>query len=71
VAGQGARELHRLTLDGDTVKADETVMSGQGRVRDVSNGPDGHLYVILNNPEPSSSGIHRLVPAPMRALQKR
>lgn len=71
VAGQGARELHRLTLDGDTVRADETVMSGQGRVRDVSNGPDGHLYVILNNPEPSSSGIHRLVPAPMRALQKR
>ena len=64
VGGQGARELHRLTLDGNTVTADETVMAGQGRVRDVVGGPDGYLYVLLNNPEPVSSGIYRLVPAP-------
>lgn len=71
VGGQGARELHRLTLDGDTVISDETVMSGQGRVRDVASGPDGYLYVILNNPEPASSGIYRLVPAPERASQRK
>ena len=71
VGGQGARELHRLTLDGNTVTSDETVMSGQGRVRDVAGGPDGYLYVILNNPEPASSGIYRLVPAPERASQKK
>lgn len=64
VGGQGARELHRLSLRGHVVTADETVMSGQGRVRDVANGPDGHPYVILNNPEPASSGIYRLIPAP-------
>lgn len=71
VGGQGARELHRLTLDGTTVTSDETVMSGQGRVRDVASGPDGYLYVLLNNPEPASSGIYRLVPAPERASQKK
>lgn len=63
VGGMGARELHRLTIEGDQVVGDETVMSGQGRVRDVISGPDGYLYVLLNNPEPASSGIYRLVPA--------
>jgi glucose/arabinose dehydrogenase len=67
VGGQGARELHRLSLDGNVVTADETLMSGQGRVRDVASGPDGHPYVILNNPEPASSGIYRLIPAPSSA----
>ncbi|WP_206606368.1 PQQ-dependent sugar dehydrogenase [Steroidobacter cummioxidans] len=71
VGGQGARELHRLTLDGTTVTSDETVMSGQGRVRDVASGPDGYLYVLLNNPEPAASGIYRLVPAPERASLKK
>ena len=67
VGGQGARELHRLTLDGNSVVSDETVMAGQGRVRDVANGPDGFLYVVLNDPEPATSSIHRLIPAPKRA----
>jgi glucose/arabinose dehydrogenase/uncharacterized protein GlcG (DUF336 family) len=62
VGGQGARELHRLTLDGNRVVGDETVMSGQGRVRDVVNGADGNLYLVLNNPEPAASGIYRVVP---------
>ena len=61
VGGQGARELHRLTLDGDRVIADETVMTGQGRVRDVLSSRGG-LYVVLNNPEPAASGVYRLVP---------
>lgn len=63
VGGMGARELHRLTLEGSRVVGDETVMSGQGRVRDVVSADDGHLYVLLNNPDPASSGIYRLVPA--------
>jgi glucose/arabinose dehydrogenase len=73
VGGQGARELHRLTLEGNQVVADETVMSGQGRVRDVVSGADGYLYVVLNNPEPAASGIYRLVPVaadPMKLIPK-
>jgi glucose/arabinose dehydrogenase len=62
VAGQGARELHRLTMEGDKVVGDEVVMTGQGRVRDVLAGPDGNIYVVLNNPEPAASGIYRLAP---------
>jgi len=67
VGAMGARELHRLTLRGDSIIADETVLSGQGRVRDVANGPDGYLYVLLNNPEASTSGIYRLEPVQSRA----
>ena len=66
VGAMGARELHRLTLRGDSIIADETVLSGQGRVRDVANGPDGYLYVLLNNPEASTSGIYRLEPVQSR-----
>jgi glucose/arabinose dehydrogenase len=35
------------------------VFEGMGRVRDVRCGPDGFLYVVLNNPDM----IVRLVPA--------
>lgn len=62
VGGMGARELHRLTLEGNEVVGDEVVMTGQGRVRDVLSGADGYPYVVLNNPEPAASGIYRLVP---------
>ncbi|MGC9355855.1 MAG: PQQ-dependent sugar dehydrogenase [Mariniphaga sp.] len=28
----------------------EVILKGAGRVRDVSTGPDGAIYVVLNNP---------------------
>jgi glucose/arabinose dehydrogenase len=33
------------------VTEDEVVLEGLGRVRDVRCGPDGFLYVVLNNPD--------------------
>jgi aldose sugar dehydrogenase len=36
----------------------ELLFKGIGRVRDVKTGPDGYLYVALNNP----GRIVRLVP---------
>ena len=73
VGGQGARKLHRLTLECNRVVADETLMSGQVRVRDVMSGEDGYLYFALNNPEPAASGNYRLVPVaadPMKLQSK-
>lgn len=40
-----------LTLAGDRVIHEETILKNAGRVRDVSTGPDGAIYVVLNNPD--------------------
>lgn len=52
------RQLLRVETDGDKVTRQEILFSEQGRVRDVVTGPDGYLYVALNNP----GRIARLVP---------
>ena len=54
-----AQELRRLTIDGDSVTHQEVLFKGIGRVRDVINGPDGYLYIVLNQP----ARIVRIVPA--------
>jgi len=64
LAGQ---QFRRLETSGDTVVHQEAVFKEFGRVRDVSIGPDGLFYVLLQRPgEPvsqSTTGIlARLVP---------
>ncbi len=53
------QELLRLVVDGDKVTHQEILFKGIGRVRDILNGPDGSLYVVLNQPD----RIERIVPA--------
>ena len=52
------QELRRLVIDGQAVTQQEILFKGIGRVRDVVNGPDGYLYVVLNQP----GRIERLAP---------
>jgi glucose/arabinose dehydrogenase len=52
------QELRRLVIDGHSVTHQEILFKGIGRVRDIVNGPDGYLYIVLNQP----SRIVRLVP---------
>lgn len=59
VASLVGRHLRRLELDGHRVVHQEVLFAEMGRVRDVTLGPDGHLYVALNNP----GRVARLVPA--------
>lgn len=49
--------LERLVLDGNKVVSREKLMEGEGRVRDVREGPDGLVYVAVEG-----KGIYRLVP---------
>lgn len=43
-------ELIRLDLDGDTVVRDERLLKDRGqRIRDVRQGPDGALYVLVDD----------------------
>lgn len=51
-------ELRRVRTQGRTVVEQETIFKGYGRVRHVIVGPDGLLYVALNDP----GRIVRLIP---------
>ena len=43
------RELIRLQLDGDTIVAEERLLTDRKeRIRDVRQGPDGHLYAVTD-----------------------
>ena len=43
-------ELRLLAIEDDRVIYQETILKNAGRVRDVTSGPDGAIYVVLNNP---------------------
>ncbi|ADE54115.1 PQQ-dependent sugar dehydrogenase [Coraliomargarita akajimensis] len=58
--GLRSEELHRLTIKDGKVVAQEIVLKGAGRIRDVRSSPTGHLYLVLNGKQNS---VVRLVPA--------
>src|SRR5688572_16198974 len=51
--------LVRLTLDGDRVRSEERYLGDIGRVRNVVQGPDGLLYLLI---DASNGSIQRLAP---------
>ena len=44
-------ELSLITVTAERVMHSEVILKGAGRVRDVSVGPDGFIYVVLNTPD--------------------
>ena len=44
-------EMRRLHLEGRSVVSQEVILKGHGRIRDVKFGPDGYLYVLINQPD--------------------
>ena len=44
-------ELRRLVIENKEVVAQEMILKGYGRVRDIKTAPDGALYVLLNSPD--------------------
>jgi glucose/arabinose dehydrogenase len=73
VAALAGQQLRRLEISGRKVIHQEVVFEQFGRVRAVTTGPDGLLYVLLQNPTGSGTGaglsastpgmVIRLVPA--------
>jgi glucose/arabinose dehydrogenase len=57
--GLASEEVHRLVIEDREIVHQEIILKGAGRVRDVKNGGDGYLYLVLNGP----GRIVRLVPA--------
>lgn len=58
--GLVGQNLDRIRTDGDKLVEREELLHGMGRIREVAVGPDGNIYVALNQPDK----IVRLVPAP-------
>ena len=44
-------EVRLLDIENDRVMHEEVILKGAGRVRDVSTGSDGAIYVVLNKPD--------------------
>jgi len=61
--GLAGEQIARLTLDGDVVVSEETILQGMGRIRDIREGPDGFIYVAIEDRTGELSPIVRLEPA--------
>lgn len=44
-------QVSLLDIENDRVMHEEVILKNAGRVRDVSTGPDGAIYVVLNKPD--------------------
>jgi glucose/arabinose dehydrogenase len=59
--GMVGQQLARLVLDGQRIRYQETMLFGRGRIRDVRLGPDGYLYLAIED-EDGLTPILRLEP---------
>lgn len=63
VGGMVGEQLARLTLDGQRVRSEETLVQGLGRIRDVREGPDGFIYLAIDSRQNQPTAIVRLEPS--------
>ena len=63
VGGMALQQLARLSMEGEEVQREETLVYGMGRIRDVRQGPDGYIYVAIENRDGTPTPVVRLEPA--------
>jgi len=66
VGGMAGQQLARLVMDGQVVELEETLLKGLGRVRDVRQGPDGYIYVAIEDRGGAPTAVYRMEPAGAR-----
>jgi len=59
--GMVGEQLARLTMDGRRVTNVETLVQRMGRIRDVRQGPDGYIYLVIHH-DTQRTPILRLEP---------
>jgi glucose/arabinose dehydrogenase len=64
VAALAGQQLRRLVVEGTTITHQEVLFDSYGRTRAVEEGPDGLLYVLLQNPTGSGTGLRMSDPSP-------
>ena len=62
--GLAGEQLARLRMNDDSrqIEREETLVWGLGRVRDVRQGPDGYIYVAVDDRRGSLTPVVRLEP---------
>jgi glucose/arabinose dehydrogenase len=65
IAGMVGQRLIRLEIKDRQIVSQEIVFQDHGRIREVITGPDGYLYLLLQNRngDPVGGSIVRLVPS--------
>ncbi len=64
--GLAGEQIARLTLDGTRAELGDIIVRKQGRVRDVRQGPDGLIYVAIDDRAGRPSSILRVEPVDRR-----
>lgn len=60
--GLAGEQLARFSIDGQKAELIEVLARRQGRIRDVRQGPDGFIYLAIDNREGKPTPIVRLEP---------
>jgi glucose/arabinose dehydrogenase len=69
VGGMAGQQLARLTLRGQYVASQETLVPQMGRIRDVRQGPDGLIYLVTDNREGQATPVLRIEPVEREAIK--
>ena len=64
--GLVGEQLVRLTTEGQVVERADVLVRKQGRIRDVRQGPDGFIYLAIDDRQGKPSAIVRLEPVVRR-----
>jgi aldose sugar dehydrogenase len=62
VGGMVGQQLARLTLQGQRVVNEETLVPQMGRIRDVRQGLDGYIYLVTDDRDGKPTPILRMEP---------
>jgi glucose/arabinose dehydrogenase len=60
--GMAGEQVARLVTDGSSIIHEETLLHGLGRVRDLRQGPDGYIYVAIEDRGGVPTSVVRLEP---------
>lgn len=66
VGGLAGQRLARVALDGQKAEVVDNLVRNQGRIRDVRQGPDGFIYLAIDDQQQKPSAIMRLEPVARR-----
>lgn len=65
VGSLAKQELQRFSVNGNKVGEKEVLFKNQGRIRDLFEGPDGLIYLVINTASsPRKGTVYRLKPHP-------
>ena len=62
IGGMAGQQLSRLTLNGQRVINEETLVQQRGRIRDIRQGPDGYIYLVTDDRDGKPTPVLRVEP---------